>query len=199
MNDIDTNIIHIDNHKHDYKFITESSKNISDILLHYAEENILRAEYVININNILLDIDIAIELELGIFEFSLNMISTNQLANKFIVPIYIDKYNEIMLNIDENTHLKNKTFKNLILSKKYQPQLIPFLSPEQIHPIKWADIFKKREYRLYKEQNMATADTHVCQKCGEKKCKITQSQTRSADEPVTTFITCMVCFSTFTE
>jgi transcription elongation factor S-II len=32
-----------------------------------------------------------------------------------------------------------------------------------------------------------------CGKCGQKKVSYTQAQTRSADEPMTTFCTCMNC------
>ena len=48
-----------------------------------------------------------------------------------------------------------------------------------------------------KENNIATTDTYKCKKCGERKSKITQLQIRCADEPVSTFITCVVCYNTF--
>jgi len=32
-----------------------------------------------------------------------------------------------------------------------------------------------------------------CGKCGQRKCAYYQLQTRSADEPMTTFITCIPC------
>merc|ERR1712166_36111 len=38
-----------------------------------------------------------------------------------------------------------------------------------------------------------TTDQWQCDKCGEKKCTYYQLQTRSADEPMTTFITCQNC------
>ncbi|KAK2948175.1 putative Transcription elongation factor A protein 1 [Blattamonas nauphoetae] len=37
------------------------------------------------------------------------------------------------------------------------------------------------------------SDFWKCGKCGQKKCTFRQQQTRSADEPMTTFITCAVC------
>ncbi len=41
------------------------------------------------------------------------------------------------------------------------------------------------------EQSISTSLT--CSKCGQKKVSYTQAQTRSADEPMTTFCTCTVC------
>ncbi|DBA94141.1 TPA: transcription elongation factor TFIIS, variant 2 [Trebouxia sp. C0004] len=39
----------------------------------------------------------------------------------------------------------------------------------------------------------ATTDAFQCGKCKQKKCVYYQMQTRSADEPMTTFVTCTVC------
>lgn len=39
----------------------------------------------------------------------------------------------------------------------------------------------------------ATCDFFQCSKCKEKKTTYYQLQTRSADEPMTTFVTCVVC------
>jgi transcription elongation factor S-II len=41
------------------------------------------------------------------------------------------------------------------------------------------------------ERSISTQLT--CGKCGQKKVSYTQAQTRSADEPMTTFCTCMNC------
>ncbi len=39
----------------------------------------------------------------------------------------------------------------------------------------------------------ATTDQFQCGKCKQRKCQYYQMQTRSADEPMTTFVTCTVC------
>ncbi|KAJ3181075.1 RNA polymerase II elongation factor [Gaertneriomyces sp. JEL0708] len=39
----------------------------------------------------------------------------------------------------------------------------------------------------------ATTDMFQCGKCKQRKCKYFQMQTRSADEPMTTFVTCLAC------
>ena len=60
------------------------------------------------------------------------------------------------------------------------------------------EIIKKKEYIIDKEKNVATTDQYTCKKCGESKCSVSQLQTRGADEPITTFITCCVCYDTVT-
>jgi transcription elongation factor S-II len=39
----------------------------------------------------------------------------------------------------------------------------------------------------------ATTDLFTCKKCRSKQCTYYQLQTRSADEPMTTFVTCVNC------
>ena len=39
----------------------------------------------------------------------------------------------------------------------------------------------------------ATTDQFQCGKCRQRKCQYYQMQTRSADEPMTTFVTCVNC------
>jgi transcription elongation factor S-II len=39
----------------------------------------------------------------------------------------------------------------------------------------------------------ATTDQFQCGKCRQRKCTYFQMQTRSADEPMTTFVTCVNC------
>jgi len=43
------------------------------------------------------------------------------------------------------------------------------------------------------QDNQAETDQFKCGKCKQRKCKYYQLQTRSADEPMTTFVTCVNC------
>mmetsp|Transcript_50376 Transcript_50376/g.109519 ORF Transcript_50376/g.109519 Transcript_50376/m.109519 type:complete len:85 (+) Transcript_50376:802-1056(+) len=42
-------------------------------------------------------------------------------------------------------------------------------------------------------QVQSVTDTFECSKCKQRKCSFFQKQTRSADEPMTTFVTCLNC------
>jgi DNA-directed RNA polymerase subunit M/transcription elongation factor TFIIS len=180
-----------------YDFITENSIDIKESWIQYAENEINRAEYQMKLANILLDVDIALKIELSIFEYSLIYCQNNKYTKQFIKSIYEDKFNSILTNIVYTPRIDNKNFKNLILNKNINPSYIAFLSPAQIHPSKWQNIIKKKEYIEQRENNISYSDAYKCYKCGESKCKISQAQTRSADEPMTTFVTCLVCHNTF--
>jgi transcription elongation factor S-II len=43
------------------------------------------------------------------------------------------------------------------------------------------------------KDTQAETDQFKCGRCGKRKCKYYQLQTRSADEPMTTFVTCVNC------
>ncbi|KAL4254159.1 Transcription elongation factor [Abortiporus biennis] len=56
---------------------------------------------------------------------------------------------------------------------------------------------KIRQENLFKslgaEEVQAETDAFQCGRCKQRKCRYRQAQTRSADEPMTTFVTCTVC------
>jgi DNA-directed RNA polymerase subunit M/transcription elongation factor TFIIS len=179
--------------KNEYNFITESSKNIENSLINYAEKIIDRGNNIIEINKYINNLKIAVEIENGIFEYALVHITVNNYEQMIVFAVYTDKIREICRNLDPSSHLQNKTLKENVLNGSLTPRIIAFLSPEQLHPEKWTDVIKKRQYRLDKEQNMATTDLYQCKKCKERKCIVTRAQIRSLDEATTTVIHCSIC------
>lgn len=183
--------------KKEYNFMTESSKSIDNSLIYFAEKVINRGTYIMKLNKLLDNLKIAVQLELSIFEYALVHITVNNLETMFVSAIYTDKFNEICMNLDETSYLGNHSLKENILNGSLGPQIIAFLSPEQLHPAKWVEIIKKQQYRIDKEQNMATTDMYQCRKCKERKCTVTRAQIRSLDEPTTTVVCCMICSNVF--
>lgn len=185
-------------HYSNYDFVIPNSIDIKNSFIRFAESCLNRIKTQIILSNILLDIKIAIKIELSIFEYALNYCLNNKYDMNYVYPIYNNKLNEILVNLDENKKgIENKTFKKNILSGKIEPCNVAFLSPSQIYPEKWETIIKKKKYVEQRENNIVYSDAYKCFKCGESKCKITQAQTRSADEPMTTFVVCVVCHNTF--
>lgn len=181
-----------------YNFVIENSIDLKDYWIQYAELCIDRATNQIILSNLLNNIDIAIKIELSIFEYSLNYCLNNKFNKNYIKPVYEDKFNSIISNLDDDIKtISNKTLKKNLIKNKINPRYVAFLSPAQLHPEKWSYILKKKEYIEQRENNIAYSDAYKCYKCGESKSKITQAQTRSADEPMTTFVVCMVCHNTY--
>lgn len=182
--------------KYKYNFINKKNKYLTNKVIYNAELKIDRAKVIFELNKLFMNIELAMAIELGIFEFALIYMLTNNLNDSLIESIYIDKYSNIMANLTEK-HINNETLMREIQNKTYDPQMIAFLSLEQIHPKKMELFIKKQKIKAQREANVYTTDTYTCPKCKEKKCTVLQVQTRSADEPPTLFITCTVCYYAF--
>lgn len=66
-------------------------------------------------------------------------------------------------------------------------------SPQELRPDVWEPLIKKEQLMSMKLENLATTDTYKCPKCKKRRCTVTQVQTRSADEPMTTLVKCTEC------
>ena len=51
----------------------------------------------------------------------------------------------------------------------------------------------KKKQNRYAPKLEANTDNYTCRKCKSRDCSYYQLQTRSADEPMTTYVTCVKC------
>jgi transcription elongation factor S-II len=110
--------------------------------------------------------------------------------NEYFVHIYIDKLRSIYLNIN------SKYLIDLINSNQKKIHEIAFMTHQEMFPERWRlliDEKKIRDENKYTIKIEASTDNFTCWKCKSKKCTYYQLQTRSADEPMTTFVTCLSC------
>ena len=66
----------------------------------------------------------------------------------------------------------------------------------ELKPKKWEKLIEEkiqRDKHKYEFKMEAATDTFTCRKCKSKKCTYYQMQTRSADEPMTTYVSCIDC------
>ena len=66
-------------------------------------------------------------------------------------------------------------------------------SPQELNPEKWKEIMDDVEHKKKYRERIITSDAYKCTRCKQRKCTYYQMQTRSADEPMTIFITCVNC------
>jgi DNA-directed RNA polymerase subunit M/transcription elongation factor TFIIS len=67
------------------------------------------------------------------------------------------------------------------------------LCPEQVYPENWSKLINKIENYKKEINKKNTSDLFKCGKCKKRETTYFQAQTRSADEPMTIFITCVHC------
>ena len=108
--------------------------------------------------------------------------------------LYKKNYMKVYGNIKLN---KNADF---VLGKiKYglwEPENIVSMKPQELFPDMWEDIIVKSARKmelLSRENNVQGTSMFKCGKCKKNNCTYYQMQTRSADEPMTTFVTCLKC------
>ena len=111
-------------------------------------------------------------------------------SNPYFVQLYLDKLKTIIFN------LKSKQLIFRLLNKDIDSKQIAFINYTELQPEKWSELLHDKDIRLenrYFPKIEASTDNFTCGKCKSNKCTYYQLQTRSADEPMTTFVTCINC------
>ena len=106
------------------------------------------------------------------------------------VHLYINRVYSILTNI------KHPILLNKIKTRQIVSRDIGYLTHQDMQPERWTiliDEKEKRDKNKYEPILEASTDNFTCWKCKSKKCTYYQLQTRSADEPMTTFVTCLEC------
>jgi DNA-directed RNA polymerase subunit M/transcription elongation factor TFIIS len=138
--------------------------------------------------------NMAIELEENIFKYSQEYVNSSDINSDHFKSIYNSKIHDIHFNLNP---LKSPTLLSDILNKKISLKTIPYAQSNELNPTLWDPIIKKKEFIEYKKNNMATSDAYECRRCKQRKCKVFLLQTRSADEPMTIFVQCENCNTSF--
>lgn len=105
------------------------------------------------------------------------------------------KYRSILFNIGDSS---NPDFRRKVLLGHVKPEKVLEMKPEEM-----ASHERQRQNKQIKDKALfecergkqaeATTNSFKCGRCGKRKCTYYQLQTRSADEPMTTFVTCVNC------
>lgn len=153
-----------------------------------------REGIVANLNNKIKNDKLSKNLEKGIFNYAIQQADEKKIlkkwSNPYFVLLYKNKVRAVILNLN-NTKLLNK-----IKKKQIRPHKVAFMTHQDMDPDKWKkliEIKKLHEENMYSPKIDANTDDFTCRKCKSKKCTYYQLQTRSADEPMTTFVTCIDC------
>jgi DNA-directed RNA polymerase subunit M/transcription elongation factor TFIIS len=182
-----------------FEFKNQHVNDVTIDLLLYADKHIDKSKALEQIKKYIKWDLFADYIERGIFEHAIIFVHTNGFPVPMLVNIYLDKLNDICANLDQtNKFIDNQTLKQSILNFEIKAYCVAFLPPEQLHPARWSDIMRKRQTREDLENNFSTTDLYRCKRCGDSKGVITQKQVRCPDEPITTFIKCKTCLTTFT-
>ena len=134
-------------------------------------------------------------LEIGIFNYCLKEASHKKVIrkweNSYFVELYIERFRTIFMNLQKNENLLNNIHQN-----KIKPEELAFMTHQEMNPSKWDKYIEakiKRDKYKFENNMEACTDAFTCRQCKSNKCSYYQMQTRSADEPMTTFVSCIMC------
>jgi DNA-directed RNA polymerase subunit M/transcription elongation factor TFIIS len=173
--------------------------------LPYEERNITtQRRRVLNILKGLfegkLNTDETRQLERCIYNGSIRAAGQRHVGKAWSHNPFVEMYQMIAKHIAANFN-PDAYVNNTELYARYKAGEITFkdiseMDTYQLFEERWKDSFAQQKVRekrqLEGDKSMAT-DRFLCGKCGKRECTYYELQTRSADEPMTIFITCLNC------
>jgi DNA-directed RNA polymerase subunit M/transcription elongation factor TFIIS len=139
-------------------------------------------------------------LEKGIFEAAFNFALKNHVARSWKSAIFIEIYREIVRSVFSNIHpdspVKNRRLLTRVIDGEFPLYTIPSMTSYEMFPEKWFELRDKqlqREQKILEGNKSRATDQFKCRRCSKRECTYYELQTRSADEPMTIFITCLNC------
>lgn len=135
----------------------------------------------------------SINLEKGIFNYALKEAGNRKIVkkwdNQYFVQIYVDRLRSIYNNLTQDII-------NQINDETIKAHVVAFMTHQELCPEIWKELIDakaKRDANKYETNIAAATDTFTCRKCKGNQCTYYQLQTRSADEPMTCYISCINC------
>jgi transcription elongation factor S-II len=131
------------------------------------------------------------QLESAIFKYTSERYSSWQKIQ--FRNTYRAKVRSIKFNL---TNKNNLTFINNVINNKISVSSIPFMKSCEIFPELYISIFQKIAEKNIKESvdiKPTVRGLFTCEKCKSNETTYYEMQTRSADEPMTAFVTCVNC------
>lgn len=153
-----------------------------------------RKQLMMKINSLINDENVSVNIEKGIYNYTIEDATRKQLIKKWenvhFVEIYLTRFRTIYNNIRSSPYLKQQ-----LEEEKWLPHEIAFLSHYEMSPERWEKLIadkRERDKNVYDVQQKIDSE-FKCRRCKQNNCSYYQLQTRSADEPMTTFVSCHSC------
>jgi DNA-directed RNA polymerase subunit M/transcription elongation factor TFIIS len=132
-------------------------------------------------------------IEISAFNFTVQQCNQRKIVKKWdsalFVSIYMAKIKSILVNLSPDII-------HQIQTNQLRAQSVAFLTHQELRPEIWTAAMEKKckqDSQKFEVNIEATTDTFTCHKCGSNKCSHYCLQTRSADEAMTIFVTCLSC------
>lgn len=139
-------------------------------------------------------------LEQAIFEAAFNYARKQYVTCSWKSPTFIEIYRQniraVMSNIHPDSPVKNPRLLLRVIEGEFKLNQIPGMTAYEMFPEKWFELKDKllqREQKILEGNKSRATDQFKCRRCQKRECVYYELQTRSADEPMTCFISCLNC------
>ena len=159
-----------------------------------------RSSIVDKLQTIIQDEKISKTIEKSIFNFCIKEAGERNIIkkwdNKYFVLLYTNRFRSVWFNISNDSYVENEGFIEKIKDGTIKPRNVGAMTHQEMEPSKWKELIEKKMIRdksKYQTNKSGASEEFKCRKCGKRETNYYQVQTRSADEPMTTFVTCLNC------
>jgi len=160
----------------------------------------IRSTVVKKYDKIIKNIKLSRCIEQNIYNYTINQSKKKNIKryweNDIFKNLYLSKIISIYSNLDKNCYIKNEHFLERIKNKEIDYKKICELYVYDIFPENWKEYLNKKAKKdklKYSLKPEAMTTLFKCNRCKSRECSFYEVQTRSADEPMTQFITCLKC------
>lgn len=122
------------------------------------------------------------------------------IVRHFDNPLYLTVYRasarRIIGNIMSGSYVGNLHLRERLVSGELTLEMLKNMNILEMNPGIYKDLFDRqllREQAQLEGNKALVTDMFTCRRCKKNECTYYQLQTRSADEPMTTFINCLNC------
>lgn len=140
------------------------------------------------------------DLEIGIYNSTIEYGGANGIpltwSSKMFCDTYLAKARSVYCNLRPDTYVNNKTLLSRMKECEFLPHELPYKSRDTVHPEAWRQIIDREmmiNKSAYETTAVAMSDQIVCGKCKKTKVSYYETQSRSADEPMTMHMCCLIC------
>ena len=167
----------------------------------FLNKNDKRRQFVVDkLDYYIKDESISRNIEKSIYNYtikiSIKLNIVRSWENNIFLKLYLSKVRSIYSNIKPDSYIKNTAFLKKILNGDINIEKISELTRMEIYPDNWKELIDRKvkiDTLKSKLKPEAMTDQFKCRKCGSRSTSYYEVQTRSADEPMTQFITCLDC------
>uniref|UniRef100_A0A6C0IEK2 TFIIS-type domain-containing protein n=1 Tax=viral metagenome TaxID=1070528 RepID=A0A6C0IEK2_9ZZZZ len=166
------------------------------------EKGEIRMKMIDSIKSVLKDLDLneIIELEQEIYKKTLLDSESKHIIKDWSVKLfntlYLSNIRKIVGNLDPTSYVYNKELLKRYKNKEVTLEEICSMDYYSLYESKWKEAIERQKMieKIQLEGNKSLAtEQFLCTKCFKRECTYYEMQTRSADEPMTVFITCLNC------